>query len=107
MKEVDLGAPEQFAEFPAEIVLEGMSYWLVRLKEGGYRLLQSYCPHAGGELRPYKGILLCPLHFWTFDAEEGRGLHVPHASLLRRDVVLRDDRLYAIGEDYDCDSCAG
>lgn len=99
MNEIDLGPLDGFAEFPAAIELGGTPYWLVRTPEGEFRLLMSVCPHAGGEIRPMNGMFFCPLHFWTFDAASGACLNVPDERLMRRQVELRDGRLYAIGED--------
>jgi nitrite reductase/ring-hydroxylating ferredoxin subunit len=96
--EIDLGPLNEFTEFPVEITLEHAPYWLVRTSEGGFRLLLAICPHAGGDIRPLNDVLFCPLHFWTFHAETGVCLNDPDERLMERKVVLRDDRLFAVGE---------
>lgn len=99
MNEIDLGPIDSFTAFPAEITLNGTPYWLVRTSESRYRLLMAVCPHAGGDVRPLNDILFCPLHFWTFNAEDGTCLNDPDERLMTRNVEVREGRLYAIGED--------
>jgi len=95
--ESDIGAIDDFPNLPAEVVIDGAPYWLVLASGGGYRLLLSVCPHAGGEIRPAGEVLFCPLHFWTFDAESGACLNDPDEKLRSREVVVRDRRLLAVG----------
>ncbi|QJD87636.1 Rieske (2Fe-2S) protein [Cohnella herbarum] len=99
-EEIELGPVDTFTELPVEITLEHNPYWLVRTSEGGFRLLLAICPHAGGEIRPLNDVLFCPLHFWTFHAETGVCLNDSDERLMERKVILRDDRLYAVGENY-------
>jgi nitrite reductase/ring-hydroxylating ferredoxin subunit len=95
--EIKLGPVASFTQFPAEITLEHMPYWLVRTSEGEYHLLLAICPHAGGEIRPLNDVLFCPLHFWTFNAENGTCLNDPDERLLRRKVRVLGNDLYAVG----------
>lgn len=100
-EDLELGRPEEFAELPASVMLEGAPYWLVRSDEDGYRLLSAVCPHAGGEVRVYQDILLCPLHYWTFSQSDGTCTNVNDERLMQRRVELRaDGRLYAVGADF-------
>jgi len=99
LSEIDLGLLTDYSALPAEITIDHAPYWLVLCGDGQYRLLSGLCPHAGGEVRPMNGVLFCPLHFWTFDAESGACLNMPDDRLLRRLVAVRDGRLIAIGED--------
>lgn len=99
MNEIDLGPIESFSALPAEITLNGTPYLLVRASEGRFRLFLAVCPHAGGEIRPLNEVLFCPLHFWTFNAEDGTCLNNPDERLMERNVEVRDGRLYAAGED--------
>ena len=42
-----------------------------------YKLVSAICPHAGGTVRPMEGELICPLHYWSFDASTGVQLTFP------------------------------
>ncbi|MCD9022960.1 Rieske (2Fe-2S) protein [Cohnella silvisoli] len=95
--EIDLGPLDTFTQLPTEITLENTPYWLVRTSEGEYRLLLAICPHAGGEIRPLNDVLFCPLHFWTFNAEDGTCLNDPDERLMQRKVRIHDNHLFAIG----------
>lgn len=99
MSEIDLGHIVDYAALPAEVSIDNAPYWLVRCDDGEYRLLSGLCPHAGGEVRPMNGVLFCPLHFWTFDAQSGSCLNMPDDRLMHRSVIIRDGRLIAIGQD--------
>lgn len=95
----DLGRPEDYESFPASVTVDGAPYWLAHGEDGSFRLLYGLCPHAGGDVTFHGDMLLCPLHFWTFDAAYGGCLNVPGERLMRRKVELREDgRLYAVGE---------
>jgi nitrite reductase/ring-hydroxylating ferredoxin subunit len=94
---IEIGRLDAFTEFPAEVMLEHTPYWLVQTSDGGYRLLLAVCPHAGGEIRPMNDVFFCPLHFWTFDAKSGVCLNDPGERLLQREVVAKEQRLYAVG----------
>jgi nitrite reductase/ring-hydroxylating ferredoxin subunit len=100
MEPIDLGPIKGYSDLPAEVTIDATPYWLVRCGDGEYRLLSGLCPHAGGDVRPLNDMLYCPLHFWTFDAQNGNCLNDPGERLMRRQVVVRQDRLYAVGEDY-------
>ena len=96
--EIELGLIESFTSFPAEVMLENTPYWLVRTSEGGFRLLLAVCPHAGGEIRPLNDVLFCPLHFWTFNAENGVCLNDPDECLQQRQVIVKESRLFVVGD---------
>ncbi|WP_169306710.1 Rieske (2Fe-2S) protein [Cohnella pontilimi] len=100
--DADLGKPEDYTDFPASVELDGAPYWLVLTGEdNGYRLLSALCPHAGGEVRVYENIFICPLHYWTFSQTDGACTNVPDERLMQRRVELRaDGRLYAVGADF-------
>ncbi|MBB6669645.1 Rieske (2Fe-2S) protein [Cohnella nanjingensis] len=101
MSETIIGPADQFTVWPAEVELDGAPYWLTRSEAGEYRLLLAVCPHAGGEVRWTEGTFFCPLHFWTFDREDGHCTNVDDERLQRRDVTLREDGvLVAAGELY-------
>ncbi len=95
---IDLGPSEAYAAFPAEVSVDGAPYWLVLGSGGEYRLLLAVCPHAGGDIRPHGNVFYCPLHFWTFHGETGICLNDPGHRLLSREVVARDNRLYAAAD---------
>ncbi len=96
---IDLGPLETYGSLPAEVIVDGSPYWLVRCGDGEYRLLSGLCPHAGGEVRPMNDVLFCPLHFWTFDARSGDCLNAPDERLMRRRALVESGRLYAVGAD--------
>jgi nitrite reductase/ring-hydroxylating ferredoxin subunit len=98
--EIELGPLEAFTQFPTEITLEDTLYWLTRTSAGEFRLFLALCPHAGGEIRPLDDILFCPLHFWTFNAEDGTCLNDSDERLMQRKVQVRDNLLYAVGENH-------
>ncbi|RIE04053.1 Rieske (2Fe-2S) protein [Cohnella faecalis] len=57
-------------------------------------------PHAGGEIRLIDGgVLLCPLHFWTFDSASGDCTSMPGERLLFRQVSVSNGRLIAFESD--------
>jgi nitrite reductase/ring-hydroxylating ferredoxin subunit len=95
--EIDLGPLETFTQFPAEVTIDNTPYWLVQTSEKAYRLLLAICPHAGGDIRPLNDVLFCPLHFWTFNAENGTCLNDPDERLMQRKVHIRDNHLFAVG----------
>lgn len=96
MKGIDLGEQSAFPDLPAKIDIGHDPYWLVKTSNGEYRLLSGICPHAGGEIRLVDGgVLLCPLHFWTFDTVSGDCTSVPGERLLLRQVTVSNGRLIA------------
>lgn len=99
MTRIDLGPIDGYPSLPAEVSVNGSPYWLVRCEDGEYRLLSGLCPHAGGEVRPLNDVLFCPLHFWTFDARSGECQNMPDERLMRRQAIVEDGRLFAVGED--------
>lgn len=92
--------PAAYESLPAQVEVDGEPYWLIRPEAGGYLLLSALCPHAGGEVRAMEGTFFCPLHFWTFDLEDGTCTNMPGERLIRRGVEERDGELYAVGERY-------
>ncbi|WEK55241.1 MAG: Rieske 2Fe-2S domain-containing protein [Candidatus Cohnella colombiensis] len=100
INDIDLGPIEAYEEFPVEVTIDHNTYWLVRCSDYEFRLLNSLCPHAGGEVRPSHGVLFCPLHFWTFDIDNGQCINNPDKRLMKRDVELRFGRLFVVSSDY-------
>lgn len=95
-----IGPADEYAKLPAEVEVDGTPYWLVRKGEKGYGLLMAICPHAGGDVRKIDGMFFCPLHFWTFDENDGSCLNMADERLMRRNVENRNGVLYAIGSPY-------
>jgi len=91
------GSLDDFPELPREVTIDGAPYWLVRTSDQDFLLLLNVCPHAGGEIRHAGDVLICPLHFWTFDPADGACLNFPGERLMRREVVVRDRRLFVAG----------
>jgi nitrite reductase/ring-hydroxylating ferredoxin subunit len=51
---------------------------------GAVYAIENLCPHAGGSLGQGSvcdGIVTCPLHSWTFDVRDGRGVSKPKSSV--------------------------
>ncbi|MFD0717526.1 Rieske (2Fe-2S) protein [Paenibacillus sp. GCM10027626] len=94
-----LGKIADFPEFPAEVTIDHDSYFILR-EEGGeageavYRLVSAICPHAGGYVRPYNGELICPLHFWSFDAVTGESTNMPGEALECQPLEVVDGELF-------------
>lgn len=90
---VDLGPAESFTSFPAPVEIEAGFYYLVRAG-GGYRLLSTICPHAGGEVvwREEEDAFVCSVHGWRFDPAGEMGAGTP--GLRSRKVRQRKGRLW-------------
>ncbi|UKS23974.1 Rieske (2Fe-2S) protein [Paenibacillus sp. HWE-109] len=95
MKEILLGAKDQFTTLPAEVHLLGRAYFLTEI-DNGYQLLSSVCPHSGYTVELENGELECPMHGWTFESHTGRCHNVPSAKLASFDVISKDDHLFAL-----------
>lgn len=96
MKEVVLGEEKAFGDLPAEVDVDNDPYFLVRDDGGEYKLLSRLCPHAGGYVMNYGGgALVCPLHYWEFDACTGSCTTVKGASLDAYPVTVREGVLVA------------
>ena len=62
-------------DFIKQVIVDGKKLCLVRHQEK-FHLLQNNCPHAGGILSGgwcEKGLLICPIHRYGYDLENGRG----------------------------------
>lgn len=95
MAEIEFGAVQQFDAFPAELMIGGKPYFLMR-EDGLYSLLSRRCPHAGDTVELEDGELVCPMHGWTFEAGTGRCHNVPSARLASYPVEVRNGRLWAL-----------
>ena len=91
---MDLGPEGSFNKFPAEIVLGGESYFLVRSKKG-YQLLSSVCPHHGGEVVNWGTTFMCPDHGWRFEMKEGVCINGPNARMYSFPVTISGGHLFA------------
>ena len=90
----DLGPESSFTKFPAPILLDGDSYYLVRGKKG-YQLLSMVCPHPGGEVVDWGAVFMCPDHGWRFEQTEGVCINGPYARMLAFAVSVQQGRLIA------------
>ncbi|AFC33252.1 Rieske domain-containing protein [Paenibacillus mucilaginosus 3016] len=94
MKEVALGAVNEFTTFPAKVEVESKAYFVLKELDT-YHLVSRTCPHAGARVEAEDGELVCPLHGWTFDEHNGACLNVPVKRLASYPVEVRDGQLIA------------
>lgn len=62
-------------EFVKQINVDGKKLCLVKHQQKLF-VVQNSCPHAGGILsggRCKNGNLICPIHRWEYNLENGRG----------------------------------
>ena len=95
VKEVDLGAEDSFARFPAVIALEGGDFYLARSRKGEYKLLSSLCPHSWGTIYLEDTCFMCPSHGWRFEYYEGNCINGPIAQMYSFAVTARNGHLFA------------
>ncbi|MFC5448840.1 Rieske (2Fe-2S) protein [Paenibacillus aestuarii] len=95
MKEIILGEVKQFAQFPAEILVDNKPYFLMK-EDDSYTLMSRRCPHAGDTVELEDGELVCPMHGWTFEVHTGRCHNVPSARLACLDVSMKDGNLVVV-----------
>lgn len=93
-KHVELGPPDEFESYPAEVEIEGKRFF-VGEREGEYVLLSSLCPHRGGPVLSTSDGLECPMHGWTFDDTSGEADGATGDGLKAYDVELSDGVLTA------------
>jgi nitrite reductase (NADH) small subunit len=78
MSEVRVGSVEEIPENEGRMLRAGGHLVAVfRLREGGVRAVQPWCPHRAGPLADGlvgDGSLVCPLHGRTFDLTSGEAL---------------------------------
>lgn len=94
MSEVVLGPETAFSTFPAEIELHKHPYYLVKTKEGGYKLLSRICPHAGALVEAESDGFFCYSHGWAFDSENGKCMNA-WGGLESHEVEVKDGELVA------------
>lgn len=91
-----IGKVEDFRQFPAAIQVDNDPFFIVhsnvRAKDEApeYKLVSAICPHAGGTVRPMEGELICPLHYWSFDASTGASTNVPGEQLECQPLAIQD-----------------
>lgn len=74
-----------------ELVGRGL---LLSKASGSWRAFSSSCVHRGGDLRPGEDdgrIIICPLHFWSFELGEGSCVQVPSMSLKSYPLRIETD----------------
>lgn len=84
-------------DFVMEVVVAGKKLCLVR-HNGQFHLLQNSCPHAGAILSGgwcEKGLLICPVHRYGYDLENGRGAQGQGDYIEIYPVKQEPDGLYA------------
>ena len=91
---MDLGLETSFSKFPAWIVQEGESFYLLHGKNG-YLLVSSLCPHRGGEIKNRGTMFECPKHGWRFEQSEGVCINGPRARMYAFPVTVHQGRLIA------------
>ena len=91
---VDLGTESSFTKFPAEVFVDGESFYLVHGRKG-YLLLSRECPHQGGEVADRGEAFACPDHGWRFEYTQGECVNGPLARMFSYPVTVLDGRLVA------------
>lgn len=89
-----LGRVDAFPSFPAEVVVRGRSYFLVRDRDG-FRLLSTTCPHQGGTVQDAGTHFECPIHHWRFDRVSGQCINAPSRTLTTYAVTIEAGTLWA------------
>lgn len=90
-----IGSVLDFTDFPASITIDNDPYFILRKlckgdEQPTYKLVSAICPHAGGEVRPLENELICPLHYWSFDAGTGESTNVPGEQLECRPIEIHN-----------------
>ncbi|QYR20454.1 Rieske (2Fe-2S) protein [Paenibacillus sp. sptzw28] len=90
-----IGTVLDITDFPASITIGNDPYFILRTvckgdEQPTYKLVSAVCPHAGGEVRPLENELICPLHYWSFDAGTGESTNVPGERLACSPVVIHN-----------------
>lgn len=91
-----IGKVEDYQQFPAAVNIDNDPFFIVhsnvRAKDEApaYKLVSAVCPHAGGTVRPLEGELICPLHYWSFDASTGASTNVPGEQLDCQPLTIQD-----------------
>lgn len=94
MSVVEIGPILDYEAFPAEVAIGHREYYLVR-NQDHYRLFSRLCPHAGGTVDYEDGFFVCPMHDWSFHAEDGTCARFD-TKLREIEVEIRDGSLYAL-----------
>lgn len=77
------------------INLNGKKLTLV-INQGKYYVFNNKCPHAGGDLTQgwcKEGFLICPVHRYAYNLENGRGAKGQGDNLKNYQVKLIDGNL--------------
>ncbi|BBH21589.1 hypothetical protein Back11_29340 [Paenibacillus baekrokdamisoli] len=91
-----IGRVEDYPLLPAAVTVDNDPFFIVhanvRAKDEPplYKLVSAICPHAGGTVRPLEGELICPLHYWSFDASTGASTNVPGEQLACSPLVVHE-----------------
>ncbi|SEO20952.1 Rieske 2Fe-2S domain-containing protein [Paenibacillus sp. OV219] len=96
-----IGSVEDFTAFPAHVKVDMQPHYIVEAKrkegeEQRYSLISAICPHAGGIVRPHLNELVCPLHYWCFDAQTGESTNVPGETLECAPLEIRDGKFVLV-----------
>ncbi len=89
------GAEPQQVNAVRTIDIEGKRICLARTEEG-YFAVDDKCPHAGARLGMGgwcdKGMVVCPVHRYKYDAKTGKGLQGDYIQTYKTE--LRKDGVY-------------
>ncbi len=71
-----------------------------RLADGGVRVMDDRCPHAGGSLSAGHiddelGCVMCPWHAWPFDPDTGACPDNPAFAVRTYEAKVEDGRVWA------------
>lgn len=94
MMRASLGREDLLPALPAQVVIKGHSFFLVRNGER-YQLLSTTCPHQGGTVQDAVSHFECPIHHWQFDRVTGRCINAPSRALTAHAVTIEAGTLWA------------
>lgn len=73
--------------------VDGEQVAVFRLRDGSVRALGAVCPHKGGPLADGladNGVVVCPLHGYTYDLATGREVSAEGKPVCTYDVTVSD-----------------
>jgi precorrin-3B synthase len=94
---VAVARDDQLAE-GAALQVEALNQELALFRVGGtVHAIENACPHAGGPLAEGSlcdGVVTCPLHSWTFDVRDGRGVSKPKSRVRTFPVRVEGGQIF-------------
>jgi N-acyl-D-aspartate/D-glutamate deacylase len=95
---IDIGAEAEFPTLPALVEVGGVSYFLIKTRDG-YKLLSRVCPHQGGTVEDGGQKFVCRSHGYQYDKDGGKCLNAAGLRMKSYVVNVKDGRLIALVPD--------